>query len=125
MKNILTYWTTLLLLAGGCAQTAPMRPPAAVPPAPDRPPQIRWVPGATVVHVDRENGHAVLECLIIPDAGTEAEVYHQGKKCAVLLMTGHRNGSYAAGNIVSGQPERGDLVRFMRVIYPPKAGAAE
>ena len=125
MRMLLTCWTAALLLGAGCAGTAPMRPPAAATPVLAGTPQIRWVPGATVVHVDQKNGHAVLECLIIPEAGTEAEVFHEGQKCAVLLMTGQRNGSFAAGRIVSGRPETGDLVQFMRVVYPLRPSPGE
>ncbi|MGD9873851.1 MAG: hypothetical protein AB7T27_06230 [Kiritimatiellia bacterium] len=125
MKYIHPLLAAALLLTAGCAHTGPMQPPAAAPPGTAGPPQIRWVPGATVIHVDLKNGHAILECMIIPGAGTEAEVYHRGTQCATLLMTGHRNGSYAAGNIVSGLPEKGDLVRFMRVVYPRITAPAE
>ena len=109
------------LVLAGCRTPAP--PPAA---APSEPVYVE-VGAGRVVHVNRREGHVILECASLPLEGEEATLYRGNEPVGRLRISGHGRLPFVAADLLEGDAREGDLARrkIRKGATPPSDGGKE
>lgn len=106
-----------LALACGTAACRSAAPPAAqapaAPPAEGEPQTvIKFLPAATVIHVNGVHRYVIMECTALPSEGEEAIIYRGKSQVALVRIGAQRRQPFVAADILAGEPLPGDLVKL-------------
>ncbi len=92
---------------------------------PSTPPlQPKVVPAARVMHVNSPDHYVILQCEKMPSPGEDAQIYRGEELVGEVRFVSNRKGRYIVADIVSGDPQRGDVARY-KCLFPQKEEPAE